>query len=185
MEPNENQMRAAAGYEFRPQIAVFTDGALRDPKASEREGHNVYNAAPYVTSRAAGERDSICIPATKEHRLQFPAEWAQFQERQKGLRTALEAIPTMTAAVARTLRELGIKNVEALSEAPILERVELAKERIDDDPFSDSDVSGEAPELPKAIPAYLAKWQTLAKHYLTLKHFATTGEKPRVKLEAA
>ena len=181
MEPTEDQIRAAAGYEFRPQIAVFTDGALRDPKASDREGHNVYVPAAYVTIRAAGERDSICIPATKEHKIQFAQAWAEFKARSEGLQTALEAIPTMTRAIARTLRELGIRSVEQLATAPVLDRVELAKDQeVDEDAEP-----GEAPALPRAVPAYLAKWQTLAKHYLVLKSFAETGEKPRIKLEAA
>lgn len=179
-------MRAACGYTTVPQIAQFYDGALRDAKASEREGHNVYVSAPYVTIKAQGERDSISLPATREHQMQFRESWERFQASKAATAPSpLVVLPTITGAVIRTLTELGIKTVEKLAAAPILDRVEIGEETPEMDHMSsDAHIELSDRKLPCAVPAYLSKWQGIARHFLTLKEYAQTGHKPRIKLEA-
>ena len=186
-EPTEEQMRAACGYTTLPQIAQFYDGALRDSKASEREGHNVYVSAPYVTIKAQGERDSISLPATREHQMQFREAWERFQaSKAASAPSPIAALPTITRAVIRTLNELGVYSVEQLAAAPILDRVQIDEDQPEMDHMSsDAHIELSDRKLPCAVPSYLAKWQGIAKHFLTLKEYAQTGHKPRIKLEAA
>ncbi len=172
-DPTEDEIRAVI-YPVKKQGATFSEEARIDREASELEGHSVYANTVYVTVRAQGERDCISVPATKEHQLQFAAEWREFKERSaEAPKSDLRNLPTISKAVIRTLHELGVYTVEMLASAEIVDRVEVPE--LPDEDFV----------LPGVVPKYLAKWQPIAKHYLALKHFAIHGEKPRIKLEAA
>jgi hypothetical protein len=176
-DPTEEQIRDEV-FGKTEQVAHFVMEPLLDRAATDREGHKVYKPAPHVTIRAKGERDGISVPVTKEHQRLFKTDWEAFQERStRTFESSLYHLPTIDKAVIRTLQELGIPTVERLAAAPIAERVEVVEQNSDDD-------NAEEIPLPGVLPAYLAKWQRIATAYLTLKQFALTGEKPRVRLEA-
>lgn len=181
-DPTEDQIREAL-YGKQEQLAQFVDGSKIDAAATKREGHAVYESQPYVTIRARGDRDCISVPVTRQHQLQFAQLWREYQERTKSApQSDLRHLPTINLATVRTLNELGIYTVEGLAAAEIVDRVEVAIE------FDGSDNEAtDADDIvrPGLLPRHLEKWQPIAVHYLALKHFATTGEKPRTRLEQA
>lgn len=165
-------------YGKSEQVARFVSEAVIDRVATEKLGHKVYVPTPYVTIRAKGERDGISVPVTKEHKLRFKREWDAYTDAcTKPRETSVYYLPTIEKYIIRTLEDLGINTIEQLAAAPIAERVEVPL-------HDDEDENAEEIPLPGVLPAYLAKWQRIARAYLNLKQFAMTGEKPRVKLEA-
>lgn len=180
--PTENFIRAEL-FGKTEQVAQFVEGSKLDPVSTDREGHAVYRSQPFVTVRAKGERDCICVPVTKEHQLQFAQQWREFVDRtSRATQSDLLHLPTINLAIVRTLHELGIFTVEMLADAEIVDRVEVAIE-----PSGSDDAAEDADEIlrPGLLPRHLEAWQPIARHYITLKTFATTGEKPRTRLEQA
>lgn len=167
------------GPEFGRQRVIFYPDAVLDTKATERAGHAVYKLAPYIRSQVIGEADCACQPATQADVNQWPNEWRAFQARPEP-ETPIAHLPAMDRATARTLTELGIGSVEKLAQAPIVDRI-AAQVEIPNDPDADLDIYEETKPV-QQVPAFLARWVTVAQQYLALKHFAETGEKPRVKL---
>lgn len=184
-------------YGEKPQIARFLDQAKLDIEATERQGHAVYVDLPYVTIRNSGAKDSICILATNEHKLKFRKEWKEYVSRKKVAMGFSDIIhlPTITLSVVQGLKEMGIHTIEVLAKAPIKDRIETKSvikmldslkdvtKNIEEEPVEEVEEVEE--EFIPAIPTYMAKWKTVAQHYLTLKQFAINGEKPRIKLEYA
>lgn len=161
--------------------AQFIDGATIDAKATAARGYRVYRIAPFIRVRIGGQADTACHPARPEDVKQFPREWQAYQNR-RAPETDIASLPGMDEATARTIRELGLFSVERLAEAPVVESIEQAPE-----PSADPDdefAEAKPPGPPCVLPVELERWQTVAGHFLKLRDFALTGQKPRVKLTA-
>lgn len=161
----------------RPRATFYYDARL-DPKQTEARGHPVYVSAPFVRIQIPGEKDFVSMPATSEHAQKFAPEWREFQDRGEP-KTSLRAIPTIDPGVIRTLHEIGLHCVEDVAEAEITDAVPEPVIGVPDD------FDGDLPETTGQLPRWMERWQMLARQYLMLKHYAETGQKPRVRLEAA
>ena len=118
----EEQFRAQLGPDYAKEsktIAYFFDHAVRDDVASQREGRPVFVDQVYLSKRSAlsQSQDEFHRKATKEDRLQFPKEWARYEQVKDNLsRPRVKMLPGISEARIAELQELGIYSLQELVE---------------------------------------------------------------------
>jgi hypothetical protein len=96
----------------------FYMGSIKDEERTLEEGHDVYNAVPFIKIIVPGDRNTIIDTiADNTHKRRFPKEWERFQanENQQMSGLPLREWPAITRAQAEELVFLGIFTVEQMA----------------------------------------------------------------------
>lgn len=108
------------GEEF-PMVAVgFGMHPMKDMKASEAAGHDVYTDVEHVKIAIPGDRFSLFFqPATDVYRKRFPKAYATYKQRDS--KPTLHGMPIdmwapISRSLALTLKAMNVPTVEALAE---------------------------------------------------------------------
>ena len=91
---------------------------VRDNRASQAAGTNIFKDVPFVTILLPGDKNSIIDrKVSDEDKARWPEAWARFQETHKPTTggTPLEIWPLMTRAQVETLKGHKITTVQALA----------------------------------------------------------------------
>lgn len=98
-------------------IVWFIDKPIQNGVKSKDANRPIFDNVPHVHIQQPGERDFLEIPATEEHAVRFPRQWAAYQTKTKiemeG--TPLSILFPHNAAIVETLRHMNVLSIEQLA----------------------------------------------------------------------
>jgi hypothetical protein len=105
--------------------------SLQDNYRSEKEGRPIFHDVPYVTIQIPGNQLSIIdTEVREEHKVRFPRQWQQFQNKQAVTTTGtpVEEWPAITRSRAEELKGIKFFTVEQIADCSDLQAQALGME---------------------------------------------------------
>ncbi len=100
-----------------PDMTGWNEGQKEAYAQEQNERPIEYRDRVYVRIRQSSSKDFVSMPATLEHRREYPQAWADFDawQQKRQTSTPMIAAPWATPAVLRTLGERGLIWLEDLA----------------------------------------------------------------------
>lgn len=98
-------------------IVWFYDKPLQNGAKSKEANRPIFDNVAHVHIQQPGERDCFEQPASAEHRMRFPRQWAAYEAKQKAVMdgTPLSVLFPTNAALVENFRHINILTVEHLA----------------------------------------------------------------------